>query len=182
MAKFTLIIAALASPALCLDLRALSHEFLPAPRARAAEPASNKPSLTTASFSLKPTAGTTWNIQLNNVPSPDQANDNAYHLWDFDMADAPKSTIDAFHAKGRSVVCYFSAGSWEDYRSDANQFPKEALGKVMDGWEHEKWIDTRNAGVRNIMKARIQAAKEKGCDGIDPDVSHSFLKDDFGPC
>lgn len=131
----------------------------------------NSPSSTTAAFALKPTAGATWNIQLENVPSPAQADDDAYHIWDFDMEDAPQSTIDAFHAKGHQVVCYFSAGSWEDYRSDADQFPKEALGKVLDGWPHEKWVDTRNAGVRAVMKKRIQIAKEKGCDGIDADVS-----------
>lgn len=132
------------------------------------------PSSTAGGSSLKPTAGTTWNIQLVEVPSPEQADDDAYHVWDFDMEDALKSTIDAFHAKGHPVVCYFSAGSWENFRSDADEFPKEALGKVLDGWPNEKWVDTRNAGVRDVMKKRIQTAREKGCDGIDADVSSSL--------
>lgn len=87
------------------------------------------------------------------------------------MADSSAETVEAFHAKGHSVICYFSAGSWEKYRSDAGEFPEEALGKVMDGWPDEKWVDTRNQGVRDLMRKRIQEAKEKGCDGVDPDVS-----------
>lgn len=139
---------------------------------------STKPSSTTTSSSststgwnLKPTAGTSWNIQLATVPSISAADDEAYKIWDFDMVDASAELIGAFHAKNHSVICYFSAGSWEKYRSDADSFPEEALGKVMDGWPDEKWIDTRNQGVRDLMKGRIEMAKKKGCDGVDPDVS-----------
>lgn len=146
-----------------------------APTTASATPtASQSLSSATGAFALKPTAGTTWNIQLINVPTADQADDTAYHLWDFDMEDSDKSLIDAFHAKNHSVVCYFSAGSWENYRSDADQFPKAALGKVMKGWRDEKWVDTRNAGVRDVMRKRIQMAKDKGCDAIDADVSCLF--------
>lgn len=87
------------------------------------------------------------------------------------MADSTPELIETFHAKNHSVICYFSAGSWESYRSDADEFPKEAIGKVMSGWPQEKWVDTRNAGIRDLMRRRIQQAKDKGCDGVDPDVS-----------
>lgn len=93
------------------------------------------------------------------------------------MADTPQSIIDAFHAKGHPVICYFSAGSWESYRSDADQFPAVALGKVMDGWPQEKWVNTSNAGVRQIMKNRILEAKAKKCDGVDPDNIDGYDND-----
>lgn len=91
------------------------------------------PSNTQSSDFWKPTAGQSWNIQLLKVPDVSAAEDNAYSVWDFDMALASSELINSFHAKGRRVICYFSAGSVEDYRSDAGDFPKEAVGKVMDG-------------------------------------------------
>lgn len=126
---------------------------------------------TSTGWTLKPTAGTTWNIQLAEVPPASAADDDAYKVWDFDMAEATTELIEAFHAKNHSVICYFSAGSWEDNRIDASEFPEASLGKIMNGWKHEKWVDTRNQGVRDLMRKRIQQAKDKGCDGVDPDVS-----------
>jgi hypothetical protein len=126
---------------------------------------------TSTGWALKPTAGASWNIQLESVPSASAADDDKYQIWDFDMADAPTELIQAFHLKNRSVICYFSAGSWEKYRSDAGSFPEAAIGKVMEGWPDEKWVDVRNEGVRDVMRKRIQEAKQKGCDGVDPDVS-----------
>ena len=41
------------------------------------------------------------------------------------------------------MICYFSAGSWESWRHDANKsdWSKVKLGK-MDGW-NEDWLDIR---------------------------------------
>lgn len=47
----------------------------------------------------------------------------------------------------------------------------------MDGWPDEKWLDTRNGGVRALMKRRIKAAKAKGCDGVDPDNVDGYNND-----
>lgn len=118
---------------------------------------------------FEPKAGATWNIELSKVPSVSQADDSSYAIWDFDMADAPKSTVQAFKDKGHDVICYFSAGTWENWRADADQFPADSLGNKLGQWPKEKWVDTRNAGVRAVMKQRIAEAKSKGCDGIDPD-------------
>lgn len=85
------------------------------------------------------------------------------------MQEAPKSLVDSFHAAGHPVICYFSAGTKENYRPDANQFPPSAVGKVDAGWPQEHWVDTRNPVVRQIMQARMDSAASKGCDGIDPD-------------
>ena len=64
-----------------------------------------------AAVSFMPTAGAPWNIQLKTPPTPKQADNAAYHIWDMDMADTPKATITAFKNKGKKVICYFSAGS-----------------------------------------------------------------------
>lgn len=47
----------------------------------------------------------------------------------------------------------------------------------MDGWPDENWVDIRHSGVRDIMKKRIQEAKDKGCDGVDPDNIDGYQND-----
>ncbi|KAK5165721.1 uncharacterized protein LTR77_008644 [Saxophila tyrrhenica] len=119
--------------------------------------------------SFQPKAGATFNIELSVVPKTSEANDQSYHVWDFDMFDAPTSTIKAFQDKGHPVICYFSAGSYEDWRGDADDFPSAALGEPLGGWEGEYWLDTRNQKIRSIMAKRIALAASKGCDAVDPD-------------
>jgi hypothetical protein len=127
---------------------------------------------TSPSLRLKPTAGTTWNIQLITPPKPSVATASPkYQIWDFDLFDSSPELIASLKKAKIGIVCYFSAGSWEDWRDDADTWPKAGLGKDMDGWAGEKWVDVRNQGVRDVIKKRIEFAAKKGCDGIDPDVS-----------
>ncbi len=91
----------------------------------------------------------------------------AYEFVDlFDVKDAELTKL---HGQGKKVICYFSAGSSENWRSDFKKLPASALGKPLDGWEGERWLDIRNAGVLSVMKARIAKAKSRGCDGVDMD-------------
>ncbi|EIW78245.1 glycoside hydrolase family 114 protein [Coniophora puteana RWD-64-598 SS2] len=126
--------------------------------------------------SFKPTAGATWNIQYATALDPSTVN-STFYAWDLDMVDTPQSTFDALKAANHAVICYFSGGSRESYRTDAGDFPAAAVGKVMDGWPDENWVDTRNSGVRDIMSARIQVAKSKGCDGVDVDNVDGYGND-----
>jgi hypothetical protein len=89
-------------------------------------------------------------------------------MYDIDL-DTDPSIIDRLHADGRIVICYFSAGSFEDFRNDADQFPASALGNPLDGWPDERWLDVRSQAVRNIMLARLDRAAQRGCDGVEPD-------------
>ncbi len=91
-------------------------------------------------------------------------------IYNLDAFDTPKTTIDALHARGVKVMCYFSAGSWENWRPDKNKFPAYILGNTLDGWPDEKWLDIRRIDIlAPIMNARIDLCKSKGFDGIDPD-------------
>lgn len=112
-----------------------------------------------------PAPGTTWQWQLTG--SIDTSVNAA--MYDIDLVDASQSTIDTLHAAGRIVICYFSAGSYEGWRPDANKFPAASLGNTLDGWPDERWLDTRSTAVRDIMKARLDLAKSKKCDGVEPD-------------
>jgi hypothetical protein len=70
---------------------------------------------------------------------------------------------------GRKVLCYFSAGSLEPGRVDANAYPSNVIGNSVSGGESgEKWLDVSSQTVRTLMAARMDRAAQKGCDGIDP--------------
>lgn len=67
------------------------------------------------------------------------------------------------------MIAYFSAGTHEKWRADAHQFPKADLGRKMDDWDGETWVNTRSPAVRAIMRARLDLARQKRFDGVDPD-------------
>lgn len=113
-----------------------------------------------------PTAGETWQIVLLNALNNTSLNVSVY---DIDLFTNPTSTIDTLHAQNKKVICYFSAGSYEPGRPDSDQFTATDKGKELVGWPGEYWLQTASSNVRHIMTSRLQLAKSKGCDGVDPD-------------
>jgi hypothetical protein len=126
------------------------------------------PRATTAVW--QPAVGSKFQIMLSAVPKVDSSlvPINAT-VYDVDLFDTPKSTITALKAKGISVICYFSAGTAEDWRSDYKSFKSTDLGNALPEWEGEVFVNIKSTSVVNIMKARIRTAASKGCNGIDPD-------------
>ncbi len=113
-----------------------------------------------------PAPGTTWQIQLQG--ELDTTYDVA--VYEVDLFDTPQATIDALHADGRMVICYFSAGSHEDWRPDAAVFADSTLGLPLEGWPGERWLDIRRLDLLGgILEARLDLAVDKGCDAVDPD-------------
>ena len=112
----------------------------------------------------------TWHIQFNPTPT-NPASDVEY--WTLDLFDVSQEEMQNLNADGVFVMCYFSAGSWEDWRPDAGDFPSACLGNS-NGWPGEKWLDTNCAEVREIMKNRINLGIAKGCDGFDPDNMDAY--------
>lgn len=109
--------------------------------------------------------GTSWQWQLTETI--DTSVD--VEMYDIDLFDVPQQTIADLKADGRVVICYFSAGSRENWRPDAGDFQAGDLGNDLEGWAGEKWIDITSSNVRAIMQARLDLAVEKGCDGVEPD-------------
>lgn len=115
----------------------------------------------------RPAPGTTWQWQLSGLPV-DLSVDVA--MYDIDLFDNDASVVAALHSRGRKAICYISAGTWEDWRPDASQFPASVKGSRVDGWAGERWLDIRNLAVLGpIMEARMDLCKSKGFDGIEPD-------------
>lgn len=122
----------------------------------------------------RPTPGTSWQIQFSS--QIDTSLD--VQVYDIDLVDTPRSIIDQLHTDGRKVMCYFSAGSWEEWRDDAEYFPDSVLGNDLDGWLGEKWLDIRSLDLLGpIMSARLDMAAQKGCDGVDPDNVDGYTND-----
>jgi hypothetical protein len=112
-----------------------------------------------------PAPGTTWQWQLTGTIDTTVS----AQMFDIDLFDAPQVVIDTLHGKGSVVICYLSAGTYENWRPDIAQFPAAVRGNAVSGWPGEQWLDTRSATVRSIMETRMDLAVSKHCDGIEPD-------------
>lgn len=118
-----------------------------------------------------PQSGLTWDIQFTGVI---KLNPQA-EAYDVDLFDTPANAIAAYKAEGHRVICYMSVGSFEDWRPDADSFPKVVRG-LSNGWPGENWLDIRNVRVMGpIMEARMDLAVQKGCDAIDADNVDGYL-------
>jgi hypothetical protein len=114
----------------------------------------------------QPAPGLRWQIQYTGTLNT-SLNVDVYNL---DLFDTSAATISTLRAKGKRVICYFSGGSYESWRPDSHKFPASVLGRSLDGWVGERWLDIRKLDILiPIMRARIYLAAQKRCDGVDPD-------------
>jgi hypothetical protein len=120
-----------------------------------------------------PKPGTTWQWQLTGTV--DSSLD--VQMYDIDLFASSDALIQTLHHAGHKVVCYFSAGSYEPDRPDSAALQQTGLGKTLDGWPDEKWLDIRKPAVRDLMKARLDLAKSKQCDGVEPDNVDGYDND-----
>jgi len=102
-------------------------------------------------------------------------------IFDIDAWDSTASTVCDAKKKGKKVICYFSAGTSEEWRDDNYLIKPYNIGKICadtetkpggvckNYWKGESWIDIRNPIACDVMKRRIKMAADKGCDAIDPD-------------
>ena len=96
-------------------------------------------------------------------------------MYNLDLFETDAETISSLKERGVFVMCYFSAGSHEDWQIDAQDFPSETFGNPMQGWEGETWLDIRQIEIlKPVMEARLDLAAEKNCDGVDPDNVNGY--------
>ena len=112
-----------------------------------------------------PDLATTWQWQLQG--EIDTSID--VRMYDVDGFETPGATVEELQDAGRAVVCYLSAGSYENFRPDADEFPRSVLG-ASNGWTGERWLDIRRLRVLGpIMQARLDICADKGFDGVEFD-------------
>ncbi|MFJ4198996.1 endo alpha-1,4 polygalactosaminidase [Streptomyces sviceus] len=113
----------------------------------------------------RPRPGIAWQWQLTgrvdtSVDVP---------VYDIDGFDQSAAVVSSLHGKGRKVICYLSTGAWEDWRPDADGFPKSVIGRG-NGWKGERWLDIRATDVLEpLMADRLDMCREKGFDAVEPD-------------
>lgn len=128
----------------------------------------------------QPAVGEKFNYQLGKAFKPPRDFVPGVTIYFVDGADTPADVVSAIAARG-TAVCYFSAGSWEQWREDAGAFPEAVKGKVMGGWPDENWLDIRSPALKPIMAARMQACKDKGFLAVDPDNVDGYTNDSGFP-
>lgn len=112
----------------------------------------------------RPAAGITWEIQLSSTPQTLRS----VAAYDVDLFETPDAKLREMEDRSIRTICYFSAGSYEEWRADAPALAP-FRGSKLKGWEGEWWIDVRAPQVRSVMAARLDEAVRKGCDAVDPD-------------
>lgn len=121
-----------------------------------------------------PPQETSWQWQLSGTIKQSYDVD----MYDVDMFDTDASIVESLHDQGAKVICYISAGSWEEWRPDAGLFPASVIGKPLDGWRGERWLDIRRLDIIGpLMQARLDECKEKGFDGVEPDNIDGYTND-----
>lgn len=128
----------------------------------------------------RPAPRTTWQWQLSG--SIDASVDA--EMFDVDLFDTPASLVADLHARGRRAVCYMSAGTLETagQRPDAARFAAPVVGKALDDWPGERWVDVRRLDVLGpIMERRLDLCREKGFDGVEADNVDAYANDSGFP-
>jgi len=123
-------------------------------------------------------ARSTWQITLLEPPTLADV-DLDVAVWDLDLFDVDVEVVEALQARGTKVVCYFSAGTWEPFREDADDFPARIIGNGYedDAFAEERYLDVTDPLTLELAEARLDRAVAKGCDGVDPDNVDLHLPD-----
>ncbi|MEC8082079.1 MAG: endo alpha-1,4 polygalactosaminidase [Pseudomonadota bacterium] len=125
----------------------------------------------------QPSVRTSWQWQLQGQL------DTRYNVdvYDVDLFDTSVEQIQSLQRQNRKVICYFSAGSVEDWRDDIHSISTNTIGKPLDDWAGERWLDIRDKQVWRTMQNRIKLAAKKGCEGIEPDNVDGYQNDSGFP-
>jgi hypothetical protein len=124
-----------------------------------------------------PPLATTWQWQLTPDSGATTINTTVVaDMYDIDGFDNTAATVATLHslpgttAAHRSVLCYFSAGTLENWRPDAEAFPADLLGNTYPGFSDERWLDIRQLSVLGpLLEARMDMCQAKGFDGFEFD-------------
>ena len=112
----------------------------------------------------RPEPGIPWEWQLHGRPEFDVVVD----AWDVDLVLATEADKEHIRSEA-TLICYFSAGSRENWRADADEYPEHALGEPLEGWPDERWVDIMDPTVRDIIEKRLDFAADSGCHAVEPD-------------
>ena len=108
----------------------------------------------------------TWQLQLSGkVDTSVRA-----QVFDIDLLTNSRTVVRTLRRKHRRVLCYFSAGTNESFRSDAQQYPPETRGQPLADYPDEQWLDIRQIDkLKPLIERRLDRCKAYGYGGADFD-------------
>ncbi len=89
--------------------------------------------------------------------------------------------IERLHAQNKTVICYFSAGTYEPWRPDADLFADVPVGNAHYAYDNEQWVDVTSAETAKVMANRMDMAVALGCDGVELDNVDGYTADLWSP-
>lgn len=136
-----------------------------------------------------PTQGLQWQYQLQGklktnicvVPTSGGpcVRPNVYDidLYANDGVTLNSAAVTTIHSLGGHAVCYVDAGTWENFRPDAWEYPASVLG-LPNGWPGERWLDIRARGILlPIITARVAKCAAAGFDAVEFDNVDGYEND-----
>ncbi|MEY4514070.1 MAG: hypothetical protein RLZZ450_6192 [Pseudomonadota bacterium] len=83
-----------------------------------------------------------------------------------DLFETTPTQLAQLHTRGRVVVAYIAAGSYEPWRPDVDTLPDAVIGDPLPRYPDEAWLDIRATSVRQLMVSRLARAASNGFDGV----------------
>jgi hypothetical protein len=110
--------------------------------------------------------GATWQLQLSGkVDTSVKA-----QVFDIDLLANSRAVVGRLNRKHRRVLCYFSAGTNESFRSASQQYPTATRGQPLADYPDEQWLDIRRLDkLKPLIERRLDLCRRKGFIGADFD-------------
>jgi hypothetical protein len=135
----------------------------------------------------QPQKGLKWWWQIENTAN--LSTNLAVDVYDVDLFEGQDTgKIAALKTAGYKVICYFSAGTYEPYRSDAtalfaNNGQAIIAGSSLPQFSDEAWLAIGDSTaletiIKPVMRARLDKAKQAGCDAVEPDNVDGYDNDE----
>jgi hypothetical protein len=91
-------------------------------------------------------------------------------VFDIDLLTNTRGVVRSLNRKHRRVLCYFSAGTNESFRSADQQYPPETRGQALADYPDEQWLDIRRIDkLKPLIERRLDLCESKGFIGADFD-------------
>jgi hypothetical protein len=87
-------------------------------------------------------------------------------LFVVDLFETSHTQVASLKARGKVVIAFVSAGSFEPWRPDVDALPAAVRGNPLAGYPEEAWLDIREPSVRQLLVGRLTLAADKGFDGV----------------
>jgi hypothetical protein len=119
--------------------------------------------------------GLTWQLQLSGrVDTSVKA-----QVFDIDLLTNSRAVVHHIHGR---VLCYFSAGTNESFRSPSQQYPPSTRGQPLADYPDEQWLDIRRLDkLKPLIGRRLDICKRKGFIGADFDNVDGYANESGFP-